>query len=151
MTEYLLYAGIAIVLVLLVIALYLHWRLLLLNRQIRRRKQETELQLAAARQQLNESIQIICKALLAEQVGYAEACLRISKLMDQLSVDADAREEFIAFDKLAQAVEHIPILDAWRQLPKQQKREYSTHIEQQEALLGDFVKDAAHRLIGRQF
>jgi hypothetical protein len=151
MTEYLLYIGIGVILVLLVIALYLHWRLFKLNRQMVQRKLEAEQQYVAARQHLNQSIQIICRALIAEQVGFAEASLRISKLMDQLSLPADVREEFVAFDKLAQAIVHIPILEAWRDLPKTQKREYSAQIEQQEELLGDFIKDAAQRLIGRAF
>lgn len=151
MTEYLLYIGITVVLILLGIAAYLHWRLFVLNRQMKQRKLETEQQYLAARQHLNQSIQIICRALIEDQVGFAEASLRISKLMDQLSLSVDVREEFVAFDKLALAIEHIPILDAWRDLPKHQKREYSLQIAHQEALLGDFVKDAAQRLIGRAF
>jgi hypothetical protein len=151
MTEYLLYMGGAIVAALLTVALYLHWRLFQLNRQIKQRQLEAEKKYAAARQHLNQSIQIICKALIDDQVGYAEASLRISKLMDQLSVPADLREEFIAFDKLSDAIIHIPILDAWHNLPKQQKHHYSRQIDQQEELLGDFVKDAARRLIGHAF
>jgi len=98
---------------------------------------------------LNQSVQIICKALLDEQVECAEASIRISALMDQLSVNGAVREEFIAFDKLAQAISHIPILDAWKQLPRQQRKEFELQIEQQEKLLGDFVRDAAQRMIGR--
>lgn len=151
MAEYFFYIGGIIVLVLLIIAIYLHWRLFQLNRHIKQRKLEAEESYAAARKHLNQSIQIICKALVDDQVGQAEASIRISKLMDQLAVPVDQREEFIAFDKLADAISHIPILDAWQSLQKHQKREYSVQIELQEELLGDFVKDAARRMIGRTF
>jgi len=151
MAEYLFYVGAAIIIVLLAIALYLHWRLYQLQRRIELRKLDAEEKYAAARLHLNQSIQIICKALIEDQVGYAEASLRISKLMDQLSVSEAQRAEFVAFDKLADAISHIPILDAWQSLRKQQRREYALQIEQQEALLGDFVKDAARRMVGHTF
>lgn len=151
MAEYFFYFGGAIVAVLLIIAIYLHWRLFQLNGHIKQRKREAEEKYIAARQHLNQSIQIICKALVDDQVGHAEASIRISKLMDQLSVPVDEREEFIAFDKLADAISHIPILDAWQSLQKSQKREYALQIEMQEELLGDFVKDAARRMIGHTF
>lgn len=151
MTDYLFYAGCIVILLLLAVALHLHWRLFWLNKLVKLRQIEADKKYAAARQNLNQSIQIICKALIEDQVGCAEASLRISKLMDQLSVTNELREEFIAFDKLANAIVHIPILDAWKSLPRDQKREYARHIEQQEELLGDFVKDAARRLIGRAF
>ena len=149
MTEYLLYLGGAIILGLLVVALCLHWRLYKMNKRIKLRRQEAEQQYQLARQHLNQSIQIICKALLEHQVGYAEASLRVSKLMDQLSVPEAIRQEYVAFDKLAASIDHIPILEAWTSLPKQQKKDYSQQIEQQEEAFGDFIRDAAQRLVGR--
>lgn len=149
MTEIFLYIGGFIILCLLVVAIYLHWRLYRVNQQIKLRQEEAESQYQLARQKLNQSVQIICRALLDEQVECAEASLRISALMDQLSVNGTVREEFIAFDKLAQAISHIPILDAWKQLPRQQRKEFELQIEQQERILGDFVRDAAQRMIGR--
>lgn len=149
MNEILMYAGGAVVLVLLIIAAYLHWRLHLVNKQITQQQKEADAQYLLARQQLNQSIQIICRALLQQQVECAEASLRVSRLMDQLSVNGSVREEFVAFDKFAEAIVHIPILDAWKELPRQQKQEFEAQIEQQEQLLGDFVRDAAQRMLGR--
>lgn len=149
MNEILIYAGVAVVVILLIVALYLHWRLYQVNKQLKQRQKEADTQYMLARQQLNQSIQIICRALLARQVECAEASLRVSALMDQLSVNGTVREEFIAFDKLSQAISHIPILDAWKELPRQQKKEFESQIEHQEQLLGDFVRDAAQRMIGR--
>ncbi len=149
MSEMLLYVGGFIILCLLSVAVYLHWKLYQVNKQIKLRQEEAERQYQLARQKLNQSMQIICRALLDEQVECAEASLRISALMDQLSVNGSVREEFIAFDKLAQAISHIPILDAWKQLPRQQRKEFESQIEQQEKILGDFVRDAAQRMIGR--
>ncbi len=149
MSEMLLYVGGFIILCLLSVAIYLHWRLYQVNKQVKLRQEEAERQYQLARQKLNQSMQIICRALLDEQVECAEASLRISALMDQLSVNGPVREEFIAFDKLAQAISHIPILDAWKQLSREQRKEFESQIEQQEKILGDFVRDAAQRMIGR--
>jgi len=149
MTEFLLYAGGIIITVLLVVAAFLHWRLYLVSKKIKERQADAEAKYQLARQQLNQSIQIICRALLDDQVEYAEASLRISVLMDQLSVNGPVREEFIAFDKFAQAISHIPILDAWKQLSREQQKEFESQIENQEQLLGDFVRDAAQRMLGR--
>lgn len=149
MTEIFLYVGVVIVAVLLAIALYLHWRLYQVNKQVKIRQQEADAQYLLARRQLNQSIQIICRAVLDKQVDCAEASLRVSALMDQLSVNGATRDEFVAFDKFAQAISHIPILDAWNELPRQQRKEYELLIEQQEQLLGDFVHDAARRMIGK--
>lgn len=149
MIEIVWYLGSLIVLVLLAVAIYLHWRLHQISKQTKRRKAEVEHQYQLARQKLNQSIQIICRALIDGQVDCAEASVRISALMDQLSVQSPVRDDFVAFDKFAQAIAHIPILDAWQQLPKQQKRDYERQIQQHEEHLGDFIRDAAQRLIGK--
>lgn len=151
MTDFLFYAGVLIIVVLSAVAITLHWRLYKVKQEIKMRKAEVEQQYHLARAQLNQSVQIICRALLADQVECAEASIRISALMNQLSVNGAEREEFVAFDKLAEAISHVPILDAWKQLPKVQKKEFTSQIEQQEQLLGDFVRDAAQRMIGRTF
>jgi aryl carrier-like protein len=151
MTDFLFYAGVLIIVVLSAVAITLHWRLYKVKQEIKMRKAEVEQQYHLARAQLNQSVQIICRALLADQVECAEASIRISALMNQLSVNGAEREEFVAFDKLAEAISHVPILDAWKQLPKAQKKEVTSQIEQQEQLLGDFVRDAAQRMIGRTF
>lgn len=151
MTDFLFYAGVLIIVVLSAVAITLHWRLYKVKQEIKMRKAEVEQQYHLARAQLNQSVQIICRALLADQVECAEASIRISALMNQLSVNGAEREEFVVFDKLAEAISHVPILDAWKQLPKAQKKEFTSQIEQQEQLLGDFVRDAAQRMIGRTF
>lgn len=151
MTEILLYAGGLIILVLVIVAASLHWRLYLIKKQIKQKQAEADQQYQLARSRLNQSIQIICRAILDDQIGYAEASLRISALMDQLSVSEVERSEFVTFDKFAQAIAHIPILDAWKQLPKNQRKQYEVEIQRHEEEFGDFVRDAAQRLIGRTF
>src|SRR5690606_24024296 len=101
--------GSAIILVLAGIAIYLHWKLYKLRKLNKQKQEEADRQYQQARIQINQSIQIICRAMLDGQVRYAEASLRISRLMHQLSVDGAPREEFVAFDKLAQSIAHIPI------------------------------------------
>ncbi|MCR6654042.1 MAG: DUF2489 domain-containing protein [Cellvibrionaceae bacterium] len=91
MSEFFLYAGGLIIAGLSAVAIYLNWRLYQVKKQIKAREAEVERQRQLGRQHLNQSIQIICRALLDGQVEYAEASLRVSKLMDQLSVGGSAR------------------------------------------------------------
>lgn len=151
MPNILLFLGLLVIVLLGATAGYLHWRLYQQNRRQRALEQQYQTELLAGRKEINNSIQIICRALLAEQVEYAEASVRISRLLDQLSVEGDERVDCVAFDKMAAAIQHIPMLDEWRALDKKQKREYQQQIAYHEAELGDFLKDAARKMLGREF
>lgn len=144
------YAGLAVIALLSAVALYLHWLLYRQRQAQKREQQRLDEEHRQVRETWNQSLQILCRALLEGQVDCVEASIRIAAIMDRLAVPADLRQEFVAFDKLAQSVAHIPILDAWKQLPKPQRREYEAHMAQQEASFGDFVRDAAQRMLGRQ-
>lgn len=151
MPNYLVFFGVLIIVVLAAIAGYMHWRLHQQRRQQRALEEGYQQELQAGRKQINSSIQIICRAVLDGQVEYAEASVRVSYLLNQLNVEGAARADCIAFDKMAAAINHIPILDEWRNLDKQKKREYQKQIAFHEAELGDFIKDSARKLLGREF
>lgn len=151
MPNSLLFLGLLIIAVLAAIAGYLHWRLYQQRRQQEILEQDYQAELQAGRKQINTSLQIICRALLEGQVEYAEASVRVSYLLNQLNVDGEARADFVAFDKMAAAIKHIPILDQWRDLEKRKKREYQKQIAFHEEELGDFIKDSARKMLGREF
>lgn len=150
MVDYWVYAGVVVVIALAGIAAYLHWRLFLMRKLIHEQEQKSVLNEERKRRQINASIQILCRTVLDDQVRYAEASLRISALMNQLNVDEQARLDYAAFDDLAGKIAHIPILDAWKALPKEQRQVYEEEIQEHEAACGDSIRDAAQNLLGRE-
>ncbi len=110
-----------VVLVLAVIAGYYLW---LLYRQ----KQEFKLAEAKAQQDfedkrkyVNNSIQILARGTLQNQLTSTEASIRIRALLESLAVSDDVRAEYTAFYQLAEKTAHIPIMDAWKALSKKEK------------------------------
>lgn len=131
-------------------AYYIHqlWQL--------RKRQAAQLQLMQIaaeerRQSINNSIQIIAKAVGSEDVTLTEASIRIAHLLDSLGVSDTVREEFSAFFQLRDATSHIPILDDWRKLDKKEKRILERERIQLEVQYADFVVSASQRIIGRLF
>lgn len=113
---------------------------------------EQRAEASARRQQINQSIQIIARSLgQDERLTHTEASIRISGLLDSLSVPPAIQEEFAAFYQLTQATAHIPYLAQWQQLDKNRKRQLERERVAQEEIYGEFVEDAARRIIGREF
>lgn len=151
MNDVLLVLAAAVILILIIIALIMHWRLY----KLRSARAKTDAQAAGKRIQqklsINQSIQVIARAFEADQVGATEASIRISVLLDALEVQSAIKDEFSAFYTLAEAASHIPILDAWKALPKEQRKIYDRELSLMEEQYKDFVMDAAIRIQGREF
>ncbi len=105
----------------------------------------------AQRGRVNRSIQIIAQAINNEDITLTEASIRISVLLDSLSVDDQVREEFSAFYQLAEATNHIPILEAWKKLSPKEQFAFDQQRVTQETHFQEFVQDAAKRIQGRSF
>lgn len=142
------YLAVAVIAALVVVAGYYHWQLYKLRKDLKVMEASASAAEAKHRADVNGSIQILCRAVVAGQVGYVEASIRISALMDQLGLSALEREPFVAFDKMAQAVRHIPILESWKRLPRDQKQKFEREMQQREAELNDFILDAAKKILG---
>ncbi len=147
----LLLVGSLVILVLVGIAMYLHWQLH--QRRKLQAVQAAELAQIASekREKVNTSIQIIAQATLGDELTLTEASIRIAFLMDSLEVSESVREEFSAFYQLREATSHIPYLDAWKQLSRKEQAKFDLQRMQHEATYGDFVLDAAKRIRGRAF
>jgi Protein of unknown function (DUF2489) len=145
------YLALAIVAVLGLVAVYYVWRVSRMRRDYRLKSLQMEDAAANYRAEVNNSIQILCRALLVGQVSPVEASVRLSGLLNQLSVAGPDRDDFVVFDRMAQAVRHIPMLEAWRRLPKEQRRVFEIEIQSREAELGCFIKAAAEKMLGRSF
>ena len=146
MTSFLIFFAIFIVVALLAIAVYMHW---LLHRQKIEREQQVlsmQKQEQEARERHEQSIRFIARAYAAGQVESPEACLRLAGLLDILRVDGEAREPYIAIDKMRDAIAHIPIKDEWLALTKPQRRLYAMQLEEQTLTYQDFIDPAIKKL-----
>lgn len=116
--------------------------LLALNK-LRRLQQTQELERAKASQAFKEqhaaSIRIIARAYSSGQVECAEACLRISNLLDILGVSGEEREPFIAVDTMWESIKHIPIKENWNVLGKKERKNHQLLIDEKTEQLKDFV------------
>lgn len=151
MTDIFLIAAGLVVFVLAALALFLHWRLYQVRKSQRLAQAHADQKRVAQKQRINSSIQVIAHALASQQVGATEASIRISVLLDALEVEQSVKEEFGAFYNLAQDASHIPILDAWKALPKQKRRTYELELTALEEKHQNSVADAASRIRGREF
>ena len=96
------------------------------------------------------SIVIIARCLVQEQVSLTEAAIRISTLARSLNPSLVEQQLYMPFDTLAKATAHIPILDAWQQLPREEKKRLTQERENIEIQYRQRVMDAARDLLTMQ-
>ncbi|MBT5923038.1 MAG: DUF2489 domain-containing protein [Cellvibrionales bacterium] len=93
-----------------------------------------------------ESIHILISCLLQDQVSLTEAAIRISGLAKSLKLSDIEQQFYIAFDNLAMATSHIPILEAWGKLSTKEQKRFNDERGTIEGEHKDKVLDAAKRL-----
>ena len=140
-----------IIAVLTVVAGYYLWLLHRQNQRIKQFEQEQQQLVEAKRLQVNKSIQRLAEGACDSQLSLTEAAIRISVLLDSLSVAEEVRQEFTAFYLLAEKTAHIPILDEWKKLSTKEKLKFDEQRQALEKEFGDFVVDAAKRIVGKTF
>lgn len=99
-----------------------------------------------------DSIRVLAGSYLAKQISASEAALRIAVLLDQPSLDFDARasqlrEQGSAFTEMAEAVKHIPTHGAWKKLSPEQRGAFSKEMEAAESVLGARLEVSAQVLL----
>ena len=143
--------GVVIVVVLTVIAINLRQKV----KAVEAEQAEQEKAFAEQKQEkndsMNKSVQILAQGLLKNELSKTEGAIRISALLTFLGVNDDIKEEYSAFFQLAEASAHIPILDKWKALSSKEKMHYDNERMELENQYGDFVVDAAKRIIGKRF
>ena len=136
-----------IIAVLSVIAAYY---LLLLYKKHRSDK-EKEVALRGAleerRGRNKDSIIILARAVIDDQISLTEASIRINALLPSLVLDEKRVEELRVFRQLAEATAHIPILERWKALSRKEKLAYDKERETIEANYQDFVLSAAKNIV----
>jgi len=153
--HFLIILGAIIILVLSAIAIRLVYKVHRLHksRQEKLKAQEAANQESQRihRQWLNKSIQLLAQGLDKNELSLTEASIRISGLLDVLGVDEQIKTEFSAFYQLTEKTQHIPYLDAWKNLSPAEQNKFDRERIEQEAAFLDFVLDAAKRILGREF
>jgi Protein of unknown function (DUF2489) len=153
--NFLIIAGGIIILILSVIAIRLLYKVYQLNKErhkklIAQEKANQESQ-RVHREWLNKSIQLLARGLDNNELSLTEASIRISGLLDVLGTDEKIKTEFLAFYQLKEKTQHIPYLEAWKNLSPAEQNKFDLERIQHEAAYQDFVSDAAKRILGREF
>ena len=138
--------AISVIVLLSAIATYYVTKLYLLNK---RQRVENSRHRENNEEKIRNSVYILAKSLLAEQVPVAEAALRISALVEGLEITEDDKSLYVSFQKLAQGISHIPILEEWKKLSKKQRESYRQEIADQEAKYKEFIFKAAEDLVAK--
>ncbi len=143
--------AVLIIVVLVGIAIRLHWKLHKQSALQREQERIGKQKEAEKADYLNTSIQVLAQGLLEEQLTITEGCIRISVLLSYFPDADDYKSEFIAFYQVANKTAHIPILDDWKKLSAKRRLAYDKERLSVESEYKDFVNDAARRILGRWF
>jgi len=150
MSSYLILSGALVIVTLVTVAGYYHWRLFEVEKQRKRVQAEAHDALVKKRKYSLDSIIVILRAMLEGQVTLTEASIRVSVLIGVLDLPQAELEKYVAFSKLAQATSHIPILDEWKALPKADKTRLDKERRVHEEKYHDFLCSAAEHLLSKQ-
>ena len=86
------------------------------------------------------SIVIISDAMKQEQCELSEGCWRLSVLMDSLDIEGiDFNQQYPSIFELYRRINHMPILDARKQLSKKERAQQDIQRMRHEAELADFI------------
>lgn len=125
-----------IVVVLAIYALSLCIQLFRLKRRVAEQamqtaaqKDEQQKQSDKKRVEAQESINILLRCLLQDQLTLTEAAIRISGLAKVLKLSEVEQQFYIPFDDLAMATSHIPILADWGRLSSKEQQRFNIERE----------------------
>lgn len=93
------------------------------------------------------SIRVIAQALLQNDLSPTEAAMRIGFLAQQLTDGFKQDKSIKVFQALAMDASHLPILDAWKALPKDEKNRLEKERLGIESKYADQIQLAAKALV----
>ncbi len=99
------------------------------------------------RKHLVESMQVIAKSMLDEQVELSEGCIRIKVLMDNYDPDLHQLQQFSIFSIMYSQLEHMPTHEARQQADKKLIRKLDAERFRLERHHRDEVREAAKSLL----
>lgn len=149
MTPVLIALAVLIVLVLAAYAGWLHYRLWLRAKQGKaavsvgsRPPKEPDLH----RVELKKSIFLLADAMLDDKMTITEGCLRICAMASHLEDRDSFALEYGVLFRVADSTAHIPILDEWKALSKEEKRRYDRERQGIEQKYNAAVVEAVERI-----
>ncbi|MDG6472797.1 DUF2489 domain-containing protein [Glaesserella parasuis] len=111
----------------------------------KQKKQLKEAQLNRYRS-IIESIDVIGRAMLSEQCDFSEGVLRLKPLLDVLGKKLSL---YPAMWTLYQVVETMPILEARKELKRNERMRLDLERESKEAELSEQIKQELHQLLSK--
>ncbi|MCO4757916.1 MAG: DUF2489 domain-containing protein [Oceanospirillaceae bacterium] len=104
------------------------------------------------RDYLIESIHVIANAMIHdERMTLTEGTIRISVLLDNLSPQLKQEPDFSVINEVFERTRHIPYLNKWKELDKQERWRYKQEMKQIEAEHKDALLKAAGLLASYPF
>lgn len=120
-------------------AAYLFYRL--------RRQDDSENMSPYPRENARESIVILARGALQQQVDITEACIRIATLLDHLSLSPPQKANYQAIYTVSNAASYIPRLQQWQDLNKSQRKQFRKEKETLENAHRESLRKAFEALI----
>ncbi|WP_299195710.1 DUF2489 domain-containing protein [uncultured Amphritea sp.] len=155
MSESTLYILIAVNLFIVVGLMFFILRLLGRQKQRRLDAEEKLKKIAAEvsehRRYIIESLQVIGRAILNEEIPLTEASIRCKVLLDNLDPQLAQSDAYIVFNEVFEQSKHIPRMEAWKKLRGPEKLEYIAHMEALESDYSHKVNSAAECLLAQDF
>lgn len=130
--------AVVIVAALAVYAVYLQRQIKLRDLQRAQWREEIEGMVEERTDRITKSIVVIASATLEEQMSLSESCIRLSALLNQLG-EQGAADQYQTIHKAAEELNHIPILEEWKQLKFSKRMGYLKEMERIEEKYGEFV------------
>jgi hypothetical protein len=124
--------GIVIIGVLTAYALFLWLKVWQQHRKVANTLHTQTLNQQRATESARENITIMLRVVVQEQVSLTEAAIRIMAYCRALPVEERDSYLYQPFDQLARATAHIPILDRWQALSRQEQNKLDNERQQLE-------------------
>lgn len=142
--------------VLIVLALagyagWLHWKLYRHRRALAAQQAEYERQKTAHEDYLIDSIQIIARNMVDEDLNISEGAIRLKHLLDGLGLEDQERARFSALDELYDKVRDFDTHDARKALPVKERLQQDRAREAHERVHRTRVLETARVLIDYRF
>ena len=138
---------VSIICVLGLYALILHLKVREQNLQRKSNADILSKQLVKRQAEFKESIRVIASAIVQNQVSLTEGAIRINKLSSLLEGALSADKAYEVFSRLTDATAHIPILENWTKLTKEEQAFFEIERKKIEKDFQHSIKTSAQRII----
>ena len=128
-------------------ALILHLKVREQNLQRKSNADILSKQLVKRQAEFKESIRVIASAIVQNQVSLTEGAIRINKLSSLLEGALSADKAYEVFSRLTDATAHIPILENWAKLTREEQAFFEVERKKIEEGFHHLIKSSAQRIL----